>query len=139
LFFDLDLEINYQKVLPGLEDYGLSREMVYVTNVVKCWPRKTRNPKKIHINKCGYHHQKEIKGVKPFVILAFGNTCNIFYRGEESGIMKLSGTTTCSDEYNCWICWCVHPASVLYSPENKKYYRDGILNFIDKVSLLVFA
>jgi DNA polymerase len=119
-----------------IERSGLRRKLFNITNVVKCFPSKTKTPTKTHINKCSRWLNEEIEKINPYIILALGNTNIKFFTGEESGIMSKSGTTEWSQEHNCWICWCIHPASVLYSPENKEMFREGIRNFTKKVKLL---
>jgi len=119
-----------------IEKAGLKRKDFNLTNVVKCHPSKTKTPSKAHINKCSGWLKEEIEKINPFIILALGNTNIKFFTEDDSGIMNKSGTTEWSYEYNCWICWCIHPASVLYSPENKKMFQEGIRNFTRKVKLL---
>ena len=77
--------------------------------------------------------------MKPFLILSFGNTGNLFFRGESSGIMSLNGQTDWSDEYNCWITYCVHPAVVTYDPANKETFDEGMDEFADRVLCLGFG
>jgi DNA polymerase len=120
-------------------DFGLDREDVYVTNICKCYPKISKTPNMLDINRCGETFKKEMEVIQPFVILAFGNTCVKFFKNQRSGIMDLSGTAEWSDEYSCWICWCIHPASILYSPENKDYYNRGIKKFGELVSSIGYG
>ncbi len=122
-----------------LKKRSIERKWLYVTNACKCWPSKTKTPKKVHVNLCGEFLKEEIEQVKPFVIFALGNTCNLFFNKEDSGIMALSGTTTWSDEYECWICWGIHPAMALYRNENKKMFIEAVDNFVDKIETLGFG
>lgn len=127
----------------ALDRYGFKREDFHVTNVVKCWPSKTRTPAKEHIDACGGFLQQELSIVRPFLILAFGNTCNQFFTGEAKGIMDLSGTVVWSDKYQAWICWSVHPASVLYDrggvAGNRARLDSAIETFADRVGSLGFG
>ncbi|MFH1547232.1 MAG: uracil-DNA glycosylase family protein, partial [bacterium] len=128
------------KGLKSLPDLGIEREWCHVTNVVKCWPNKTKTPKRTSIKICGNNFlKKEIVEVKPYIILAFGNTCNQFFRGEDKGIMNLNATTSWNDEYNCWICWSNHPTTVLYSKENIEPLNEALENFANKVYSLGFG
>lgn len=120
-----------------LDKYDLERKMFSVTNIVKCFPSKSKTPNKNQIKKCSsLWFSKELEKINPFLILAFGNTCVNYFKGEESGIMNLSGTTEWSEKHKAWICWCIHPASVLYHRENLKLFEAGIKNFKDKIKIL---
>jgi uracil-DNA glycosylase len=122
---------------PRLGVYGITPEMVHLTNVVKCYPQITKTPTKDQIGVCGTHLTNEITNLKPIIILAFGNTGVKFFREEDGGITKLNGTTEWSDRFECWICWCIHPASVLYQrSKNKELFEDGISNFVEKVDIV---
>jgi DNA polymerase len=112
-----------------LHHYGLSRSLFHVTNVVKCFPGM-KKISLVHANMCSTRWLKaELKTVKPMVVLALGNTALHFLKGKDSGIQALNGTTEWDDIWNFWICWCIHPASVLYHPEELKTLKVGIDNF----------
>jgi DNA polymerase len=119
-----------------LQKYDIDRANMHVTNVVKCYPSKTKTPTKKQIELCSAFLGKEIEHVKPILILAFGNTSLKYFLGEETGIMQKSGTTEWSDKFSCWICWCIHPASMLYSPENRELFEKGIENFAERLAIL---
>jgi len=111
------------------DKYGLERSMFHITNIVKCYPSETRTPKRKHIKICKQWIDKEIATIKPAIILAFGNTAVKFFTDDDKGIFGLSGTTVWDDNYNCYICWCAHPASAVYQHENKIYFDKGVENF----------
>jgi len=119
-----------------LKEHGLGRELFHVTNVVKCWPSETKTPTSKQIKACSKWLTEEIISLKPFLILAIGNTNMKFFLDRDSGIMSKSGTTEWHEEYGCWLCWCIHPASVLYQRENQQMFSDGIKNFAEKIRAL---
>ncbi len=123
---------------PELRKHGLTRNMFHVTNVVKCWPSVTRTPKAKHISECSPWLEEELAALKPVMILAFGNTSVKFFKDREGGIMELCEHTPTewSNKYGCWINWCVHPASVLYSESNKSLFEKGISNFARKLKYI---
>jgi DNA polymerase III subunit alpha len=121
---------------PELKKYGFSPFMFHVSNVVKCYPSKTKTPSKKHIQICSKHIEQEIENLQPIIILSFGNTGVKMFRGEAGGITELCGTTEWSDQYQCWICWCIHPASVLYQGSNKQTFASGIENFARKLIMI---
>ncbi len=121
-----------------LKRYGLERWMFHVTNVCKCWPgRGNATPSISSVKICGQWLEKEIEGLKPFVILALGNTSLQFFKGEKAGITTMSGTTEWDDKRNCFICYCVHPAMLLHGREEaKELFNKGIKNFCEKIRIL---
>lgn len=57
-----------------LEDAGLRRKEVYITNVVKCRPPQNRTPWKDEIEACLPYLRKQIELIDPSVIVTLGNT-----------------------------------------------------------------
>lgn len=116
---------------------GYNREQFHVTNVCKCWPSRSKTPNAKQIEACTKAwYGKEIVQIKPIIILAFGNTNRQFFEEKNSGITSISGKTTWNENYGCWVCWCVHPASVLHNPDNKMYFKLGMKNFFRMLKLL---
>jgi DNA polymerase-3 subunit alpha len=116
----------------GFAEYGLSREHFWVTNFSKCYPGKTiKTPKLKHLKVCERWWKKEVAMVKPFVILAFGNTGLGCLTGEAKGIMSKSGVVEWNDDLECFVVYCLHPAAVLYHADNAEIYNKGILSFLD--------
>lgn len=124
------------KLWKELGYYSLMRGYFHVSNFCKCYPSKTRTPTKKHINACFKWAEEEILTVKPFIILAFGNTGVFFFKGQTSGISGLSGKTEWDDKWGAWICWCLHPAAVLHQPGNLELFEEGIRNFSNKLGAL---
>jgi len=109
---------------------GYTRDLFHISNVGKCYPSKSHKPNSKQIEICGSQYlDAELKEIKPKVILAFGNTNRQFFEGVNQGIISISGKTTWSEKYACWICWCIHPAAVLHNPENSIYFKEGMKNF----------
>ncbi len=117
-----------------LEKLGLMRRNFHISNIVKCYPSKTKTPSKKHIAVCSNRWLKEeIEQLKPTMILAFGNTALKFFAEQDTGIMEKNGTTEWNDKCETWISWCIHPASVLYHRENEAEFRRGLENFAHKI------
>jgi DNA polymerase len=56
-----------------LEDIGLSREEVYITNVVKCRPPGNRDPQPLEVETCtSTYLNRQIKAIDPKVIITLG-------------------------------------------------------------------
>jgi uracil-DNA glycosylase len=47
----------------------------------------------------------------------------------------MNGKTEWNEKAKAWICYCVHPASVLHNQDNREYFENGIKNFAEKVKL----
>jgi len=121
--------------------FNLTRKDFYITNVQKCWPSETKTPKPSQIDICSkYWLSRELSIVKPFLVLALGNTVNYFFRQESSGINALSGTVEWSPKYGCWIAWCIHPAAVIYNrAQNYQTFSEGISRWAETLYNLGFA
>lgn len=57
-----------------LERAGLTREQVYITNVVKCHPEKNRKPATLEIYSCAPFLATQIDLIKPRLIILLGDT-----------------------------------------------------------------
>lgn len=109
--------------------HSISRQDLHVTNTIKCRPPGSPSAKVVKI--CSKRWlTNEIKKVKPVVVLALGTKTLLYFKGLDSGIMALNGKTEWSVAHNCWICWCIHPAAVLYNRESQEgLFKEGIANF----------
>jgi len=56
-----------------LKSIGMSREDIYVTNILKCRPPGNRNPQEEEINSCAHYLDRQIELIKPKVICCLGN------------------------------------------------------------------
>jgi len=98
----------------ALENAGISRDSVYITNVVKCRPPNNRVPSVEERNKCKEYLQTEISIIKPRIICILGNTAfNSILGGSE--ITKFRGKTVRKDNQIYYLT--VHPAATIYNQE----------------------
>jgi DNA polymerase len=68
------------KILDGvLKDAGLSREDVYITNILKCRPPDNRRPKKREVELCEVYLMKQLEIIKPIVVSPMGNVSLAFF------------------------------------------------------------
>ena len=63
-----------KKLSAALEGAGITREEVYITNVVKCRPPNNRVPNTTERDTCKEYLKKEISIIKPKIICVLGNT-----------------------------------------------------------------
>lgn len=76
-----------------LNSLDITREEIYITNVVKCRPPNNRTPESHEIGACRLYIEREIELTKPRVIVALGATASKFFMGPAyTSISKLRGT-----------------------------------------------
>ncbi|MEN3010986.1 MAG: uracil-DNA glycosylase [Candidatus Bipolaricaulaceae bacterium] len=74
-----------------LQSVGLSREEVYITNVVKCRPPGNRVPTREEMSACWEWLSAQIGLVRPRIIVTLGNTPTHGLLGRPEGIHELRG------------------------------------------------
>jgi DNA polymerase len=91
----------------GLKTIGLSREMVFCTNVLKCSTPENRNPLDLELKRCGKFLLREIGIVSPKLVIAMGRVASDFLLDSWKTVnvkKKIDGRTYAS---------VVHPAFAL--------------------------
>ena len=74
-----------------LEGIGLTREDVYVANVLKCRPPGNRDPQPEEIESCEPHLWKQIELIQPKLIATLGNFATKLLSGKPNGITQVHG------------------------------------------------
>ena len=101
-----------KKLSLALENAGVTRDEVYITNTVKCRPPKNRVPSIIEREACQEYIQKEIEIIKPKIICVLGNTAfGSILGGNE--ITKFRGKVGRKDGQLYFIT--IHPAATIYN------------------------
>jgi uracil-DNA glycosylase family 4 len=109
-----------------LSQIGLSREHVFITNIVKCRPPGNREPKPLEIETCAPYLDRQILTVRPEFIVTLGahSTAHIFLKAALpfSSITQTRGKPrkTSVRGLQLTILPMYHPASALYNPEHKE-------------------
>lgn len=70
---------------------GLSREEVYIANIVKCRPPKNRDPERDEIAACTPFLRKQIQAIAPRVIVTLGGPATKTLLETKTGITRLRG------------------------------------------------
>ena len=113
-----------KKLSKALEDAGISRDSVYITNIVKCRPPKNRVPTTIERSTCQEYLKQEIAIIKPKIICILGNTAfNSLLGGSE--IIKFRGKLVKKDKQLYFLT--VHPAATIYNQELIKVLKNDIV------------
>ena len=101
-----------KKLSSALENAGISREQVYITNIVKCRPPKNRVPTITERDTCKNYLEKEIEIIKPKIICILGNTAfKSLLDGKQ--IIKFRGKIVKKDNQLYFLT--IHPAATIYN------------------------
>ena len=101
------------RLLTGLiEGIGLSRERVYIANVVKCRPPGNRDPLPLEIETCRPYLEAQIEFIDPRVVVTLGNFATKLLLATKDGITKLRGQEFAFRDHAVLIP-VLHPSAVL--------------------------
>ena len=119
-----------KKLSLALENAGVSRDEVYITNTVKCRPPNNRVPSVIEKETCHEYLQKEIEIVKPKIICVLGNTSfGSILGGTE--ITKFRGKVGRKNEQLYFIT--IHPAATIYNQKLIGVLKDDIKKLFELI------
>ena len=97
---------------------GLTREQVYIANVVKCRPPQNRTPEPDEANTCSPFLFRQIDVVRPEVIVALGATAATYLLGQRQPLAGLRGRVHSFRGSKLIVTY--HPAFLLRDPRQKK-------------------
>jgi len=101
-----------------LEGIGLSRDEVYIANVIKCRPPGNRDPQPEEIEACEPHLWKQIELIQPTLIATLGNFATKLLSGKPNGITQVHGreqqVVLGGNPMTLYPIF--HPAAALYTP-----------------------
>jgi DNA polymerase len=100
------------------EGIALTREDVYICNVVKCRPPGNRAPEPDEMDICGQFLTRQLSAIQPKAICALGGTAARALTGHKEGVTKMRGR---------WFQWREVPVMVTYHPSYllRPYNRDA--------------
>jgi uracil-DNA glycosylase family 4 len=109
-----------------IEAMGLTRDEVFICNVVKCRPPDNRTPELPEMAACVPYLKRQIAILKPRVIVALGATAlkGLIEMPEGTGITKLRGTFMSFGGIDLMPTF--HPAYLLRNPTMKKYVWEDL-------------
>jgi uracil-DNA glycosylase len=115
---------NAGKILSeALEYAGLPRNLVYITNVVKCRPPNNRIPNTQEIDSCNSYLLEELRLICPKIICILGNTAfGSLLNG--NSITKNRGKIIKRNGQIYFVT--VHPAAVIYNPQLHQVLKDDL-------------
>jgi len=114
---------------------GLSREDVYIANVLKCRPPGNRNPEPAEIASCRPYLERQIELVRPAVLVALGKFAAHFLLDTEEPITRLRGRW--GERNGTPVMPTYHPSFLLRQPERKKEAWEDLQQVLRKLGLPV--
>ena len=93
---------------------GLSRDEVFIANVLKCRPPSNRDPHPDEIVTCTPYLRDQVRAIGPEFLVTMGNFSTKFILKTERGITRLHGQVTMAGRFKVFPVY--HPAAALYDP-----------------------
>lgn len=110
-----------------LKAFGLSREDVYIANILKCRPPNNRDPSKEEVASCTPFLIEQINTIQPKLLLALGRIASHYLLNTTASLEKLRSTSHVYAPTNTPLYVSYHPAYLLRAPsDKKKAYADWI-------------
>ncbi len=110
-----------------LNEAGISRDEVYITNTILCRPPNNRDPNKEELEMCRKRLDKQIEIINPNVIITLGNFSTKYILGTNKGITQLKGKIY--DINNRKVVPMFHPAVLLYNGNNPEKRKELLFDF----------
>ena len=96
----------------------LSRDDVYITNVVKCRPPRNRDPEPVEVEECRSFLDRQVDAIRPKVICALGRVAALNLLRTDEGITRIRGRIY--PYRGAKLVPTFHPAYLLRNPEKKR-------------------
>jgi uracil-DNA glycosylase len=131
----------------ALEQAGIDRREVYVTNAVKHFKWEARGKRRIHkkpsqlqISACRPWLDAEIEVVRPAVIVCLGATAAQALLGKSFRVTKMRGQILASELAEA-VMATVHPSSILRAPDDESRHRELklFIRDLEKIAPLVVS
>ena len=112
-----------------LASIGMTREQVYIANVLKSRPPNNRDPRPEEIDACRPYLWRQIEIIRPKVICTLGNFATKLLSGDQRGITKVHGQPRATEiaGHKLYLYPIFHPAAALYTPANLATLKEDFL------------
>jgi uracil-DNA glycosylase len=116
---------------------GLTREQVYIANVLKSRPPNNRDPKPEEIEACQPYLLRQIGLIAPRVVCTLGNFSTKLLSGSQAGITRVHGIPqrTRIGERELYLYPIFHPAAALYTPAMLETLKQDFLRLPEVLGL----
>jgi len=120
-----------------LEGIGLSREDVFIANVLKSRPPGNRDPLPLEIEACKPYLFEQIRLIEPTVICTLGNFATKLLSGNPAGITRVRGTPQVHElgSRTVFLLPLFHPAAALRTPAVKETLREDFATLPDLLAM----
>jgi uracil-DNA glycosylase family 4 len=101
-----------------LEEIGMSRDDVFICNVLKCRPPGNRDPQPLEIESCEPYLAEQVRLIEPRVVCTLGNFATKLLTGSRTGISKVRGAPQVHTlgGRTVFVMPLFHPAAALRTP-----------------------
>jgi len=103
---------------------GLSRESVFIANIIKCRPPNNRDPRPEEAAACRSYLERQIEIVKPRIIIAVGKISAQNLLGTDAPVGRMRGKRHSFGNVPLVVTY--HPAYLLRSPSQKRKSWDDL-------------
>lgn len=111
-----------------LNAIGLTREDVFITNILKCRPPENRDPSAAEAASCTPFLHQQIELIQPHLLLAVGRIAAHHLLNTKASLESLRGQLHAVSNSPAPLIVTYHPAYLLRSPsDKKKAYSDLLL------------
>jgi uracil-DNA glycosylase len=109
-----------------LEGIGMTREEVWISNVLRCRPPGNRDPQPIEIESCNPYTERQIQLIQPRVIGTLGNFATRLITASRAPISKVRGTPQIHTIAGVpvFVMPLFHPAAALRTPSLLETLRE---------------
>jgi uracil-DNA glycosylase family 4 len=107
--------MDEKKLIP---DVSVSREAVYIANVLKCRPPENRNPMPHEIEACSPHLRRQLAVLRPKIICCLGKFAAELLVGAKGTLGGMRGTVYRYGDAKLIVTY--HPAACLRNPGYKR-------------------
>jgi DNA polymerase len=108
-----------------LASIGLTREQVFIANVLKSRPPNNRDPQPLEIQACEPYLFEQVRLIEPRVVCTLGNFATKLLSGSPTGITRVRGTPQVHQlgSRTVFLLPLFHPAAALRTPAVKEQLR----------------
>jgi len=125
-----------KKLDDALKNAGLTRNSVYITNIVKCRPPKNRIPNDVEKLMCNEYLKDEIAIINPKIICLLGNTPFYSILGGKE-ISKNHGRFISKDNHIYFVTF--HPAATIYNQKLVNVFKNDIKKLVNELQKIKHA
>jgi uracil-DNA glycosylase len=115
-----------------LAELGVDSEDVFITNIVRCRPPGNRKPSKSEIDSCLKNLVRELKAIRPKVVVALGATAIYALTGATGKLGPMIGNDVAVDfaGLTLKVVPCYHPSAAMRSRRMRSEFEKAVSNAI---------